>query len=334
MVANLPAAVAQDASQRLSRFEYTRPIMGTELKVILYAQDESHAAFAINAILDELEERSLPINNYKPNSEVSKLASLEPGKQQILSVELGELLQESKRWHELSHGAFDVTSGVTLELWNKTRKQKILPTNKETTTALDLSGWHHITLISDDDSRYTISFDKAGLKINVSGIATGYLIDRAMEVLRKQGITSALIDIGGDVIVSNPPPGSSGWKIDVAGLNKSDETQSRIVISNQAVTTSGDLNQFTEIDGIRYSHLIDPTTGTPIPMRISATVIAKRAIDADAAATAIAVLGIQKATPILDSLPIDSVLVLEQEPDREAGKPAPTRRLEWSKNPP
>ncbi|MFN7840193.1 MAG: FAD:protein FMN transferase [Pirellula sp.] len=324
-------AHAQDESQQLLRFEYNRPIMGTELKVTLYAQNEFQATLAINAILEELEQRAKPINNYTPNSEVSRLANSEPSKSRILSVELGEVLSESKRWHELSDGAFDVTAGATIELWNKARKQKLLPSNDEISNAQKNSGWDHLKLASKSDSQTTLTIDTKELRINVSGIATGYLIDHAMTVLKQQGIESALIDIGGDIIVSNPPPSSEGWKVDIAGLNLSDPIQSKIMIRDQAVTTSGDLNQFTEIDGVRYSHIIDPATGSPIPRRVSATVVAKRAIDADAAATAIAVLGIQRAKTLLIKMPIDSVIILEQDVIETEESISPIRRLDWTR---
>jgi thiamine biosynthesis lipoprotein len=328
------SAVAQDESRQPLRFEYNRPIMGTELKVILYAQDESSAAFAINAVLEELDQRSKALNNYTPSSEVSRLGNLKPRTSQQLSIELSEVLSESKRWHQLSDGAFDVTAGATMELWSKARKQKMLPTKEEILSAQKNSGWNNLKLSSEDDSRNTITSGDKQLRINVSGIATGYLIDHAMTVLKQQGIESALIDIGGDIIVSNPPPGSDGWKVDVAGLSESDPILGRIVIRNQAVTTSGDLNQFTEIDSVRYSHIIDPTTGKPVNRRVSATVVAKRAVDADAAATAIAVLGSQRAKPLVGNMPIDSLIILEQDLIDTEERTSTVRRYEWARTSP
>ncbi len=307
--------------------------MGTELKVILYARDESQAAYAINAILAEFDERAKPINNYNPNSEVSLLANLEPGKRHTLSAELFELLMEAKRWYVLTENAFDVTAGATIELWSKARKQQSLPSNEDVADAQKNSGWSKLSLTSDGISGNTITINAEKIQINVSGIATGYLIDRAMTILQQQGIESALIDIGGDIIVSNPPPESDGWKIDVAGLRESDPAHSRVVIRNQAVTTSGDLNQFLEIDGVRYSHIIDPKTGRPVPRRVSVTVVAEKAIDADAAATAIAVLGANRAYSLLANMPIDKVVILEQDFQKSDEKNSEVRRYEWSRTP-
>ena len=322
---------AQDRESQTSRFQYSRPIMGTELKVILYAHDESQAAYAINAILDELDERARPINNYNPNSEVSQLANLELGKRHTLSAELFEVLTEAKRWHNLTDNAFDVTAGATMELWSKARKRQSLPSNEDIGEAQKNSGWSKLSLNSDGTSGNTITINAEKIQVNVSGIATGYLIDRAMTVLKQHGIECALIDIGGDIIVSNPPPESDGWKVDVAGLRESDPVQSRMVLKNQAVTTSGDLNQFLEIDGIRYSHIIDPKTGRPVPRRVSVTVVAQKAIDADAAATAISVLGAKGAKPLLANMPVDNVVILEQEFPKSNENNPEVQRFEWSK---
>lgn len=307
--------------------------MGTELKVILYAKDESQAAYAINAVLDELDERAKPINNYNPNSEVSRLTNLEPGKKSPLSVELFEVLTAAKRWHDLTDNAFDVTAGATIDLWSKARKQQSLPSNEDIVDAQKYSGWSSLSLTSDETSGNTITIFAEKIQINVSGIATGYLIDRAMTILQQQGIESALIDIGGDIIVSNPPPESDGWKVDVAGLRESDPVQSRMVIRNQAVTTSGDLNQFFEIDRVRYSHIIDPKTGRPVPRRVSVTVVAQKAIDADAAATAISVLGAKRAKPLLANMPIDQVVILEQDFQKSDENSSEVQRYEWSRAP-
>jgi len=305
--------------------------MGTELKMILYAENESKSAFAISAVLEELDDRSKPINNYNPASEVSRLAGLESGRSLTLSRELSEVLLASKRWHELSHGAFDVTAGASLELWSRARKQKMLPRDPEIRQAMQHSGWERVILTNAGSPPVTVTLLSPRVTINVSGIATGYLLDLAMTKLRSQGIESALIDIGGDIIVSNPPPNAEAWTVDIAGLDPKDPIQKRFSLRNQAVTTSGDLNQFTEIEGDRYSHLIDPLTGRPIPHRISVTVVAQHAIDADAGATSIAALGCERTKLIIDSLPIDSVFIAQREASKGTEPEKSPISFQWSK---
>lgn len=328
---------AQQPTKELRRFEYSQPIMGTELKIILYASDKTSVALAVNAVLEELEEQAKPINNYAHTSEVSKLAHAPVDTDIALSRQLGELLYESKRWYDLTDGVFDVTSGSILALWSQSRKQLRVPTQQELAEAKARSGWQKLAMTSSSNKYDSLRFLSEGVMVNVSGIATGYLVDIAMKTLHDQGIRSALIDIGGDIIVSEPPPDSEAWTIDIAGLDGGDVVQKRISIRNQAVTTSGDLNQFTEIDGVRYSHLVDPIVGAPIPRRTSATVVAKRGIDADAGATALAVLGWERAAPLLKNLPVDQVYIMEREFDRmvhETETEPATKYYEWIKDRP
>jgi len=138
-----------------------------------------------------------------------------------------------------------------------------------------------------------------------------------MEGLVANGIQSALIDAGGDVLVSDPPPKRNGWSINVAGISKKAPPLLRLTLRNCAVTTSGDLYQSAEIEGRRYSHLFDPTRGTPVEGRQSVTVIAKHAIDADAGATALAILGADASYDHWPSLPLDQAIFITQQHDSE-----------------
>jgi len=123
----LPSALllAQEATQK--RFEYSAPSMGSNLDIVVYAASEEHATKAINASLKKLEDLSAPLNNYDPTSEVSKLASLSANERVALSQPLANVLIESKRWMELSHGRFDITNGRLIATWRAARKNKSLP---------------------------------------------------------------------------------------------------------------------------------------------------------------------------------------------------------------
>jgi thiamine biosynthesis lipoprotein len=299
----------------MERYEYTAPTMGTMLKVALYAENEQKAEQAIEAGLTEIE-RLIPfLNNYDPASEISRLASKvhEPV---ALSHDLGAVLGHAKRWHELSDGAFDVTVGPLTRIWSTARRERKLPTPQSIAQARLRSGWNHIRRIEDKTSDLgatALELLVEGMRIDVSGIATGYIIDQAFEKIREGGIDSLLIDIGGDIRVGKSPPASKGWRIDVAGLGKDAPPLSQRLLENCAVTTSGDLNQFVEIDGVRYSHLIDPRTGHPVPRRQSATAIATTAIDADAGATALCVLGMEQSANLFENLPLQEGILLEME---------------------
>jgi thiamine biosynthesis lipoprotein len=145
------------------------------------------------------------------------------------------------------------------------------------------------------------------VKIDLGGIAAGYIIDSAFDVMAKHGLTICLINAGGDIRCGDAPPGRTGWRIEVAPLAESPTTSDtkkspvsdpqplrRILLSNASIVTSGDLWQFYEFEGIRRSHIIDPKTGMGVPGPSVVAVIAKRCMDADAAATAISVMGIDR----------------------------------------
>ena len=234
-----------------------------------------------------------------------------------LSSPLADVLIESKRWLDQSHGKFDVTSGRLMAAWRTARKSKSLPSATELLTAREKCGWKYVDLQVGHGGGASISFRQSGIVLDVAGIATGYLLDRMMSVLVENGIHSALIDAGGDILVSDPPPGKDGWSIDVAGISKKSAPLLRLSLRNCAVTTSGDLNQFVEIDGRRFSHLIDPTRGIPVEGRQSVTVVAKQAVDADAGATALAILGADASQNQWPFLPLDQAIFITQPDDSE-----------------
>lgn len=302
---------------QLERYEYTAPSMGTTLKVALYASSEQRAQHAIDSGLTEIE-RLMPIlNNYDPNSEISQLVSRAHANV-TLSPDLAAALRHAKRWHELSDGAFDVTVGPLTRAWSQARRDRQLPDPESLADARLRAGWEHIRWIdraTPESETVELELLLEGMRIDVSGIATGYIIDQAFEAIRSCGIESLLLDVGGDIRVGRAPPGSAGWRIDVAGLGKQSPLLSQILLEHAAITTSGDLNQFVEIDGVRYSHIIDPRTGNPVPRRQSASAIADTATDADAGATTLCVLGMERSADRFDSLPLREAILLEMSLD-------------------
>jgi FAD:protein FMN transferase len=291
----------------LDRFEYSTATMGTILRCSLYAEDEHQAQEWLDAGLSELE-RSIPaINNYDPTSEISKL-NKQPGTPVRVSDDLWNALQHAQRWWELSQGTFDVTFGSLFSLWRSARKTKMPPNNEEVQQALRTTGWNNVRL---DDQTVTILVD--GLQLDLSGLATGWLMDRAFAAMENQGAHSFLLDIGGDIRLGAPPPEKAGWKVTIAGLSKTSLPFMELFLSQCAITTSGDRNQSLEFQNRRYSHLIDPRVGEPMEFPQSATVIAKTTLDADAGATAMAILGRTLSDEQFASLPLERCLYVFQE---------------------
>lgn len=321
----------------LARFELSKPSMGSMLDLVVYATNQQQAEESINAGLAELERLSLILSNYDATSEVSVVNQSAFQNPVRVSRDLAAVLDESHRWHSLSLGRFDITVGPLSQLWRANRKSNSLPTNDQIKIAQQASGWQqlHWTLPTpqtlqtggtlqnqlaptenEPQSQRTLSLQSADARLDVSGLATGYIIDRMFEAMVAKGTDSILINAGGDIRVGKAPPGRKGWRLDVAGLGKESPLIATYWITQCAVTTSGDLVQFVEIDGRRFSHFIDPRTGIPIERRQSVTVFAATTLDADAGATALAVMGMELSAEQFSLLPLGKALFMQV--DKEA----------------
>jgi thiamine biosynthesis lipoprotein len=139
----------------------------------------------------------------------------------------------------------------------------------------------------------TATLKRSGMQLDLGGIAKGYAADQALESLVDSGIPCALVAVAGDIVVGDPPPDQRGWRIEVEPLHDSNNGQTPVVLrlAHQAVSTSGDAYQFVEIDGVRYSHIIDPKTGFGLTTPCSVTVVAPTGMLADGLASTVSVLG-------------------------------------------
>ncbi len=302
----------------MDRYEYSTPTMGTILKLVVYAQDEHEAQSWIDICLAEIE-RLMPIlNNYTSKSEIS-LLNARCGVSTIVSEDLYQVLEHSHRWYELSGGAFDITCGAVFQLWKQARKSLQVPSELQQREARESSGWQHVKLRKSKSAdgqtdTYQVTVDQPGLVLDVSGVATGYIIDAAIDKMTRAGGKSFLIDIGGDIRLGDAPEGKSGWVVQIGGLGKASPPIMQLSLANCSLTTSGDRNQSTLIDGVSYSHLVDPRKGQPLLGHQSCTAISSKATDADAAATTLSVMGMRDSSTFFDRLGIDQAILLFSDP--------------------
>jgi thiamine biosynthesis lipoprotein len=148
--------------------------------------------------------------------------------------------------------------------------------------------------------------------LDLGGIAKGYAADEAMQVLKQHGIRSALVAAGGDIVVSEPPPGSTGWTIGVAPLDSPEKPPTQLLLlRNAAVSTSGDAEQYVEINGKRYSHIVDPKTGVGLTGHSSVTIVAPNGTSSDSLATAVSVLGPEQGLEVIDATEGAAALILQ-----------------------
>jgi thiamine biosynthesis lipoprotein len=294
-----PGAAA--AEPALTRFTFTEPHMGTRFKITLYTADEATAnratreAFARIATLDAI------MSDYRPDSELMRLCRKAGGGDPVpVSEELLFVLSRGQEVSRLSGGAFDVTVGPVVHLWRLARRTERLPDPDDLNKALALVGHEKVRL---DPKARTVRLLVPGMKLDLGGIAKGYAADEALKVLARHGVTRALVAAGGDIAVSGPPPDADGWTIGVAPLEDPDRKPSRyLVLKDGAVSTSGDAEQYAEIGGKRYSHIVDPHTGIGLVGRASATVVAPHGIMADSLTKAVIVPGPERGLATIDKL--------------------------------
>ncbi len=286
----------------LRRFEFTEPHMGTAFSLILYSADDATASRASRAAFDRIKQLDQILTDYDPDSELMRLCAKAGGPPVAVSPDLFEVLARSKALYERSEGAFDVSIAPVVRLWRRARRDKVKPDPDLLAKALALVGSDAIHL---DREKRTVELKRLGMKLDVGGIAKGYASEEAIKVLKREGIASALVAGSGDIVVSGPPPGRPGWTIAVAPLKPEAEGGSAptILLKDAAVSTSGDAEQFVEIDGVRYSHVVDPKTGLGLTERRSVTVVAPEGITADGLDTAACILGPEKGLALIESTP-------------------------------
>ena len=281
-----------------SRFTFHEIHMGTEFKILLYAPDPETARKAADAAFARIAYLDATMTDYQPTSELMRLCAKSGGDPVHVSDELFFVLSQAQETSRISDGAFDVTVGPVVQLWRRARQTGRMPDPDKLAAARALVGWKNVVL---DEKAHTVQLLKKGMQLDLGGIAKGYAADEAQAVLKKQGVTRALVAAGGDIAVSGPPPDADGWKIAIAPLKEDATTDGpTMTLHNAAVSTSGDVEQYVVIDGKRYSHIVDPKTGIGLVGRMSATVVAPHGVLADSHTKIVAVLGPEKAFPILE----------------------------------
>jgi thiamine biosynthesis lipoprotein len=294
------AGLLPAAEPALKRFQFTEPHMGTRFEIILYAPDEAAADRAARAAFQRIAHLDAVMSDYKPDSELMRLCRRAGGPPVKVGDELFFVLSKAQTVSRLSDGAFDVTVGPVVRLWRLSRRSQQMPDPVQLARARALVGYRMMKL---DEKAHTVQLLKPGILLDLGGIAKGYAADEALAVLRGHGVTPALVAAGGDIAVSGPPPDAEAWTVGIAPLEDPDRKPSRyLILHHAAVSTSGDAEQHVVIDGKRYSHIVDPRTGIGLVGRQSATVVARKGIDADSLTKVVSVLGPKRGLEIIDSM--------------------------------
>jgi len=269
---------------------FEKDCMGAKFVVLIDEDDRSKARKGATAAFKEGERLNRALSDYESSSELTRFSeSSRTGKKFALSRDLFEVLRHSQGLAKETEGYFDVTIGPLSRLWRIARFQQKRPPEDKLAAALRRVGYQSLSLSAEDRSG---TLRTPGMVLDLGGIAKGFAADKMLETLKRKGLGRCLINAGGDLVLGAPPRGAPGWRVEIGGLQHPDLPV--LHLSNLAVATSGDIEQFVVVDGKRYSHLIDPGTGLGLTTQCQVTVLASTGMEADSLASAFPVMGLNK----------------------------------------
>jgi len=273
-------------TEALARHEFRRSVMGTEARLVLYAPSAAVAREAGGAAFERMLAIEAVASDWIADSELSRLGRAAGTHALAISDPLFEVLTQAREVAARTGGRFDPTSGPLTQLWRQHRAAHTLPAQDELEAARALVDWRALEL---DAEHRTARLARPGMRLDLGGIAKGYACDAALAVLEEHGCGSALVELGGDLVVGAPPPEQAAWSITIDCGSGAEPRE--LLLVRQAVATSGDAFQFTEVAGERYSHVLDTGTGLGLRTGLCTTVVAPTGALADALATALNVAG-------------------------------------------
>ncbi|NIR00561.1 MAG: FAD:protein FMN transferase [Gemmatimonadales bacterium] len=289
--------------------------MGTTVEVFLYASTRDRAAELFEAAFQEIERVEEALSTYRSTSEISRINTTAAHRPVVTDPEVFSLIVRALEYGRRTGGAFDITVGPLVKAWGFFRGDGHYPSADALSEARARVGWQHVAL---DKAQRTIRFLTPGLELDMGGIGKGFALDRAARVLRRHGVDSALLGAGQSSYVAiGAPPDARGWPITVPSPHHPARALSSIQLRDQALSTSGSDRQYFELDGRRYSHIIDPRTGMPVTGMVQVTVIAPTATDSDALSTALFVLGRERAAALIEGMEGKAALLVTDDGGEE-----------------
>ena len=287
--------------QHLSHYQATRISMACAYAIEVYGPDAGSLPRVVEEAFDEVDRIDRLMSHYKANSPLSRLnraAGLNPVK---VEPELFDFISEAMQYTHDSDGAFDITVGPLMKAWGFFRGEGRMPTDGEVAAARRHVGAAHVIL---DSAAKSIRFDEPGVELDLGGIAKGYAVDRVVALLRSRRIHAALISAGGSTIYGiGVPPERDGWEIGVQDPIDPRKIARGVSLKNRALSVAGSSEKSFEVNGVRYSHIMDPRTGRPAQGLLSVVVLTDTGTAGDALDDALFVLGPKDSQKLLRGLP-------------------------------
>lgn len=279
----------------------TETLLHTAVQIQIFHDDES-VEKAMDDVFTYMEEMELQFSTNLEGSDVYRINQAAGEEAVKVDEETFAVIKQALNIAEQSEGEFDVTVGAVTNLWQIGSEDARKPSDEEIEAALELIDYRKITL---DEENLTVKLEEKGMVIELGGISKGYIGGRVKDILASYGITTAIINLGGNVVVMGTSPGNEdGWNV---GVQDPDETRGQVVgtqrVIDGAVVTSGIYERYLEVDGVKYHHILDPTTGYPLDNELSGvTVFAQNSFEGDSYSTALFLFGIEEGIDFVESI--------------------------------
>ena len=277
-----------------------RQVMGTFARIVVVADFQQQGCNAINIAFEKINSIEKRMSDYDPVSLLSAVNRDAFASPVTVDDELFEVLSVSVEYSRISGGAFDITVGPIVQLWRKAKEIGTAPTQEQLQQAGQSVGYQHLILNAESK---TVQFAKEGMFLDLGGVAKGYAVDRAIDILTKAGLKGGMVDIGGNLrCFGTPANDAEHWLIGLQDPTNDENILLKLKMDDHAVATSGDYRRFIVIDGQKHSHIINPATTDSAKGLSSVTIITSTAIAADALSTSVSVLGKEKGLEFIETI--------------------------------
>ena len=283
--------------------------MGSRYDITVVAQNDTEGNQFIDVAVSEISRIEKMISSWDPKSETSEIiknAGIKPVK---VDKELFDLIERAIKISELTDGAFDISYASMDKIWKFDGSMKSLPTNEEIESSVEKVGYKNIIL---DPENQTVFLKVPGMRIGFGAIGKGYSADKSKQLLISMGVEAGIINASGDLCTWGTQPDGSSWLVGITNPLNKNKVFSWFPLDNNAVVTSGNYEKYVVLNGVKYSHIIDPRTGWPAQGLVSVSIFAPKAELADALATSVFVMGRETGLDFINQLPnIECVMVDE-----------------------
>ena len=280
-------------------------MMGTEVSVHLWSDDPDAGREALEEVFDEAARIDRLMSTYKDESEISEINRAAAQGPVATGPELLGLIRRSLDISVLTHGAFDITYESVGQHYDFRQHRR--PDDETVAAERSLIDFR---LVQVDEVAGTVFFEREGVRINLGGIAKGYVMERGADLLRLRGIHNAIVTAGGDSRLLGDRRGRP-WMVGIRHPREDGKVAISLPLAGEAISTSGDYERFFDEDGIRYHHIIRPSTGAPAEGVHSATVIGPDAVITDALSTSVFVMGVDAGLTLISTLPDYESIVID-----------------------